>query len=149
MPYERNADEADLPHTEWKCEQCGAMNSCIDGECQFCSGEPEIPEPQFYTVAVYFVDKQYGGPEEGGWYYTSGERIDVSSEFEIDSFIPKTFKTWEEALSYQNDVNAILDQGVNKGRRSISSVLSTGRYQAEAREGYPPKNYPEIRPHYE
>ena len=26
-----------------------------------------------YAVAVYSVGRQYGGPEEGGWYYDDGE----------------------------------------------------------------------------
>jgi predicted ATP-dependent serine protease len=29
-------DMDDLPHTEWRCEGCGKMNSMWDGECQFC-----------------------------------------------------------------------------------------------------------------
>lgn len=33
---ERIADWDDLPHTTWKCEACGAENSCLDGTCQFC-----------------------------------------------------------------------------------------------------------------
>ena len=43
MPYERNADMDDLPHTEWKCEFCGAENSCLDGECQFCDASKIEP----------------------------------------------------------------------------------------------------------
>ena len=44
-PFEQRPDWDDLPHTEWKCETCGAMNSCIDGECQYCDGEDpeEVP----------------------------------------------------------------------------------------------------------
>lgn len=38
MPYERNADMDDLPHTTWICEYCDAENSCSDGECQWCEG---------------------------------------------------------------------------------------------------------------
>jgi hypothetical protein len=32
----------DLPHTEWRCEECNAVNSCLDGDCQFCDGP--LPE---------------------------------------------------------------------------------------------------------
>lgn len=28
---------------------------------------------EFYAVAVYSTDRVYGGPEEGGWWYTAGE----------------------------------------------------------------------------
>jgi hypothetical protein len=38
-------DMDDLPHTVWKCEECGALNSCLDAECQFCGGGAEI-EPE-------------------------------------------------------------------------------------------------------
>lgn len=27
-----------------------------------------------YFVTVYLVDRAYGGPEEGGWYFNCGER---------------------------------------------------------------------------
>ena len=35
-------DMDDLPHTEWKCEECAAVNSCLDGDCQFCDGKPIV-----------------------------------------------------------------------------------------------------------
>lgn len=43
---ERNADMDDLPHTEWVCEVCNAINSCLDGECQYCDGG-QILEDEF------------------------------------------------------------------------------------------------------
>jgi hypothetical protein len=64
MPYERNADMDDLPHTEWKCEKCGAMNSCIDAECQFCDADYDEShgcEPDDYELEMdqenqWFID---------------------------------------------------------------------------------------------
>lgn len=32
----RNCDADDLPHREWKCPHCNAVNSMLDAECQFC-----------------------------------------------------------------------------------------------------------------
>lgn len=41
--YEPNPIDADdMPHREWTCEHCRAVNSHLDAECQFC--EPERPE---------------------------------------------------------------------------------------------------------
>lgn len=37
-------DWDDLPHTEWKCEACGADNSCIDAECQYCDFRELVEE---------------------------------------------------------------------------------------------------------
>jgi len=31
-------DMDDIPHRNWKCEECGAINSMLDGDCQFCDG---------------------------------------------------------------------------------------------------------------
>ena len=39
-------DADDLPHTEWECERCGAINSCLDGECQFCDPEQDRADYQ-------------------------------------------------------------------------------------------------------
>jgi hypothetical protein len=30
-----------------------------------------------HVVAIYYEDRVYGGPEEGGWWYTEGELVDV------------------------------------------------------------------------
>lgn len=30
-------------------------------------------EPTLYIIARYNTDRLYGGPEEGGWWYTAGE----------------------------------------------------------------------------
>lgn len=113
---------------------------------------PQAP-PAFYSVAIYLVDKAYGGPEEGGWYYDYGIRQDVnlSTEFpELKEFgVPAIFPNEERAIAWMENANHWLDQTANKGRREISSVLSTGRYRAEVHENYPPHHWPETRPHYE
>jgi hypothetical protein len=36
-------DTDDLPHQQWKCDCCNAINSMFDAECQFCDGD-EQPE---------------------------------------------------------------------------------------------------------
>jgi hypothetical protein len=30
---------------------------------------------KFWKLAVYYTDRLEGGPEEGGWYYTAGDRV--------------------------------------------------------------------------
>lgn len=97
------------------------------------------PEPKVWIVAVYLIDRAYGGPEEGGWYYTCGERVRVM----------RTFKREERADAYAARLGDKLDATLNKGRRSISSVLSTGRYAAEVHPESAPAYFPESRPYYE
>jgi len=94
---------------------------------------------QTYSVAIYLVDRAYGGPEEGGWWYNAGEAVRLI----------RTFKNEDKACVFANRMQRLLDKTLNKGRRDISSVLSTGRYYAEVHDSIPPQVYPEVTPHYE
>jgi hypothetical protein len=108
----------------------------------------EAPAP-FWTVAIYLCDRAYGGAEEGGWWYDYGERIDAALEGVNPNSLLTVFTDEDEARSYAETLQLQLDATVNKGRREISSVLSEGRYYAEAHPGHPPHHYPEEVPHYE
>lgn len=44
LPLEQ-PDADDLPHTEWRCEECNALNSCFDAECQFCDDTEKGDHP--------------------------------------------------------------------------------------------------------
>lgn len=94
------------------------------------------------TVAVYLIDRAYGGPEEGGWWYNTGAPADDYSRF------TRGFRNEQKAIAYADRLNRLLCSPLNKGRRPTSSVLSEGSYFAEVREGNP-RAYPEIRPTYE
>jgi len=97
------------------------------------------PEPKVFIVAVYLIDRAYGGPEEGGWYYEAGELVRQV----------RLFKNEEAAMDYSRRLNKWLQRTLNKGRRPISSVLSEGCYCALVYGDYAPKYYPEETPHYE
>src|ERR1039457_4413384 len=92
--------------------------------------EPALPEPPFYTVAVFLCDRAYGGPEEGGWWYTAGERVDQLEEDGVNVAQPQVFATEGFAYIGADKLNEKLNETVNKGRRPASSVLSEGRYEA-------------------
>lgn len=83
-------------------------------------------------VNVYEVDRIYGGPEEGGWWYNAGtvvESIEVAAS-EADALAAELEKDFP-----------------NTGR--VGSVLYRGgdyRVCIEDEEG---KDYPEETPHYE
>ena len=94
-----------------------------------------------YSLAIYLVDLAYGGPEEGGWYFTCGE---------IEAEVPALyFETEEEACTAREAAQGLLDSGWNAGRREISSVLSEGIFRAVVHERHPPQYFPAERPHYE
>lgn len=92
-----------------------------------------------YVVGVYLCDRAYGGPEEGGWWYNTGELVRTV----------KVFRNEDKAIEFCQRMNRLLNVTINKGRREISSVLSEGRFYAEIHDDYAPRFYPETRPHYE
>lgn len=117
------------------------MNDDLDTRDDETVDQPR--EPRYYTVRVYLQDRNYGGPEEGGWYFTSG---DFDAAF---GYLTRSFKTRGEAVKYADFLHADLLDGINKHRPSISSVLSQGRYAAEVWDEEAPLCYPTFKPHYE
>ncbi len=95
-----------------------------------------------FLVAAYEVNRCYGGPEEGGWWFDAGELIRIL----------KVFKAEPQAIEFCRRLNFRLHSrkfGPNAGRRELSSVLSDGEVEARLFEQSAPEYYPEQRPHYE
>lgn len=111
-----------------------AMNNVYDEE-EITEAESHQP----FVVAVYLVDRAYGGPEEGGWWYDCGERVRIMG----------VFKNEARARDKCRRINRLLHATLNDGRRDINSVLSEGMYSAKIHRGDSPKYWPAQRPHYE
>lgn len=96
-----------------------------------------------FIFVAYEVDRAYGGSEEGGWWFSTGELRRVLGTARL---------TEKEAYARSRRLNAWLDR-MQKYLRPVSSVIySGGRYQVNvydtAEEVYP-EYYPRHRPHYE
>ena len=106
-------------------------------------------EPNMHSIAVHLVQLAYGGPEEGGWFYQTGE---LCTDPELTAF-GTTFADGHEARAkaMSDEVQAHLDRDWNTGdhAREISSVLSAGRFEARVHDGWPPLAFPAERPRYE
>lgn len=100
------------------------------------------------SVAVYLVDRAYGGPEEGGWYYDCGQLVSDDAELACKTRVFNAQTEQDEAYAYARELNAALDADINQGRPEISSVLSEGLFRACVRDGHP-SHWPERRPRYE
>jgi hypothetical protein len=135
-----------------KCQNCKDWDA-LERPCTLAShGECDCPKCQgtcdcthdFFCVSVYLVNKAWGGPEEGGWWYTYGI---PAAEY---GWKTKCFGDWDDAHAYVNELNEWIDEAhINDGRRDIGSVLSEGQYQAHMDEGTYPAPWPAKRPHYE
>ena len=54
--------------------------------CEHCGNEVKHFEERdagWWSVGVYETGRSYGGPEEGGWWYDTGSRID---DFHVRGF---------------------------------------------------------------
>lgn len=92
-----------------------------------------------YVLAFYEIDRAYGGPEEGRWWYDTGQLVRIW----------RTFKTEEEAYAVAHRANRILKH-LQRHRPDVGSVIYTGgRHSVAIYEDFAPKFYPEIRPRYE
>lgn len=94
-----------------------------------------------YIVAVYEIDREYGGPEEGGWWYGSGRFMRLISVCGSEEEAVERCRRMNRALDYKRSCS---------GRYGIGSVLySGGHYEAQIWDNFAPDSYPERRPHYE
>jgi hypothetical protein len=70
------------------------------------------------SIGIYFITRQYGGPEEGGWYY---DHYELKHSFfvgnmpreKVSEFLKSLFE-WEESM--------------NEGAPSLGSTQSRGLY---------------------
>jgi len=92
------------------------------------------------TVAIYIVDRAYGGSEEGGWWYDCGEPSDEQCKY------TRGFETEAEALNYSAELLPICHE-LNGGRPDIGHSNSVGQYMPIISDGNP-KPFPSERPYY-
>ena len=98
---------------------------------------PDLDEEAFF-LNEYEIDRLYGGPEEGGWWYEAGRFLKCHG---VTTDIEKA----EEVL-------AALTPEIEKRRIGIShpsSVISTGDWPVIYIQDHPGADYPETTPRYE
>lgn len=118
------------------------------------AAEPETETPaeeNLLFVAVYQIDRAYGGPQEGGWYYDTGILVSDPTVYRTLGIQPAVFASIDAAVAHRDRLAAAIERvGLNEGLHSPSSVLSEGEWHAaEVHEFPPPAFYPATRPHYE
>lgn len=89
----------------------------------------------WWTVGVYTQYQQYGGPEEGGWYYSAGDLTWHGAM--------KFFDNYDEAFAYAQKLWVMVDDD-NK-REGSTEVRLTVRCTTES---MPDTHYPRERPYY-
>lgn len=92
-----------------------------------------------HFVNEYVVERRYGGPEEGGWWYDAGRFVRQHGAFVSEIRAEELFERLLPRIEQQNDGKAPLD--------SVGSI-GVGRHELMIDE-HPGRNYPDRVPHYE
>ena len=94
-----------------------------------------------FYVTMFETDRQYGGPEEGGWYYDTGKPIDHP--------LNRIFETEDQALAYRSEnLHKVREQNEAEGRINPYFLGNKGDFlNLEVHEGIPVP-YPTERPYY-
>jgi hypothetical protein len=91
--------------------------------------------PRGRWLTVYHVQQAYGGPEEGGWWYNVGERIE---------YVDVTGRDLHNAT-----MELVVKHDHLNDPRGLYSVISTGVIRIEGPTRYPGAKWtPEYRPQY-
>ncbi|MXX33247.1 MAG: hypothetical protein F4107_10845 [Gemmatimonadetes bacterium] len=92
-----------------------------------------------WFVNEYETDRQYGGPEEGGWWYDTGRFVRCRG----------VFKDRDAAAALRDRIQTDELPKRRKGLHSPSSMLSEGLWPVVLMEDHPGRDYPRERPRYE
>lgn len=97
-----------------------------------------VSKPRRYVLAFYELDRAYGGREEGGWWYDTGNLVRLVG----------VVKTKAEADRICDRANRLL-RHLQRNKRPISSVIyGGGIYRLEAHPDLAPGFWPESKPTY-
>ena len=106
----------------------------VNGDWVHVKSHDDVPA-HWWTVAVYTSYQVYGGPEEGGWWYTAGALTEHGRTRFFDDF--------EKAQAYSDKlwkwVNAQNDSRERGDERLVVRCTT---------EALPAPYYPKKRPHY-
>lgn len=123
-----------------------SMTHGLDDFEIYTEADPTDEPSPIHVVALYHVDRAFGGREEGGWWYDYGYPIPIAESVRL-GVEPGIFTTLEEAMHYRDRLEPLIDL-LNDGRPPISSVISEGRYALYITDDYP-KPFPDSTPRYE
>ena len=102
-----------------------------------------------HSVAVYLVQRLYGGAEEGGWYYDSGELCTDPALTAFGVIFAEGHEDNGRTMALEVQAHLYRDWNVGDHARQISNVLCAGRFEAHVHDGWPPLAFPDERPRYE
>jgi hypothetical protein len=84
---------------------------------------------KFWKVTIYSVYREFGGHEEGGWYYTAGSKVNA---------FPKKFKTRMDAAAFVKKIHSKITR---TEQRHDCALLSKIWFNGSGPKELPRKEY--------
>ena len=111
-----------------------------------------------YVVAHYEQWREYGGPEEGGWWYTCQQLIDCDSAWANEDVAwakaqelneGREYRAWQDAT----EVYTVVELGRREPKPELADFLCHSYEELDEERDYVtrwdiPEYQPERRPHY-
>lgn len=119
-----------------KCPACEGAGGDCHGACQTCQGTGQKPV-EYRHVNAYACDQEYGGPEEGGWYYETGR---VLGSIMVENH--------PSMIEHAKDTLKLIFAKQFEGNRDRHSVIGQENLEIYV-EDEPARDFPEETPHYE
>lgn len=91
-----------------------------------------------YVLAIYEIDRAYGGPEEGGWWYDTGELVRVIA----------TTRSEARAHAAARRANSLIERLQVRKTPVCSVNYEGGRHRALVEIDKPTPFFPQERPTY-
>lgn len=131
--YSREKDGwvSEFEHTEVLYDEYNDMYYDIHGNMEVQSVRER--DGQWWAVAVYTAYSMYGGPEEGGWWYSAGELVEHAKA--------KFFDNYQDAYDYAQELWLFCFEE-NKDRGDEKLVVRGFTEQM------PDTHFPKNRPYY-
>lgn len=116
-----------------KFKECGCVNpEEVVIDCDKCddSGwiEETVDENQIVFVNIYEITREYGGPEEGGWWYNNFECVESVPVKNKNSELMKEEMEKEHASRKHGNIYSVL------GGTDVNVIIEEKPKQSETKE---------------
>jgi len=96
-----------------------------------------------YVIAVYELDRSYGGPEEGGWWYDTGSLVRIHKVVKSEDQAYKIARRLNQGLAHKRFATGQPSPGIS------SVAYQGGHLAARVFERTAPEYFPQQRPYFE
>ena len=118
-------------------------------EQKAAAAEKIMTTPTLFWIAVYLVQLEWGGPEEGGWWFEEAGLVTAPDIYAELGVMPTSRLSEAEAEIVAAEMRTGLD-ALNDGRPALASTLSYGLYDVRVvRADTLPTCIPGCRPRFE